>query len=880
MYARRMKLAWLVAIGVAGCVESGSVICANGESCPGGTTCIELTPADYGCATNDQTSACSGIADGERCALDSTEGSCIAGACFAIVCGNGRTEPGEVCDDGNTTSGDATCSANCQSTEACGNLSVDPIKLVKQTIGGIEMDVATPNEQCDDGNHLSGDGCSSTCIFEALRWSQVDAPITTLSGASGAYDAARGRVVLATGTTFGATTGSDDSAAVWEWTGSGWHVEYPAIRPQRRQSAMMAFDAGRKRMVLFGGTPSGRSAFGDTWEWDGEKWTPVLPAVSPPPRSHGGMVYDAARGKLVLFGGFDGRKSLNDLWEYDGTTWSQVTAGGTAPSERCGFVMAFDPRRAAIVVAGGSNLDVPPGLTETATPTLDTWELKSNTWSQVTAAVTPPELAGVFIDNGDPHALMAYYKDSLFIAYAKTEVATTNKTFQYNGATGTWSDLNTSAPGLRTSAVLASDPTTSSVLLYGGYDETTGIGATTTWRFASGDWTNVTATEVRPPMVNLAATAYDPLHHRTWVFGGATNGSLSAVVADLKTYDGGTWKRHTASGPSARYAAQLAYDRKRDRLVVFGGKPGSSAALQDTWLFDGTTWTNPTPATIPPARFGGAMTYDAVRGRVVMFAGQGISGALGDTWEWDGTNWIAVTTANSPGARALPAVTFDEVRGVLVLVSGFVGGLQLLNDIWTYDGTDWTLVQAPTPLIARLYATGFAYDVVARQSMFNGGINSDGAPLSDTWRWDGTWKPTFLATQPTPRGFAPGFASPNGCGVMIHSGSNDVDGGPRFDDTWLIRWENDQPRENCFVEMDNDGDGLNGCADPDCWATCTPGCLPGTTCDATLPKCGDGACSAIENCRICPGDCACTAACGDSFCDSPETNATCPGDCP
>jgi cysteine-rich repeat protein len=62
-------------------------------------------------------------------------------------CGNGNIDPGEQCDDGNQVSGDG-CSANCV-IEYCGD--------------GIVNDV---NEECDDGNQVSGDGCSANCVIE------------------------------------------------------------------------------------------------------------------------------------------------------------------------------------------------------------------------------------------------------------------------------------------------------------------------------------------------------------------------------------------------------------------------------------------------------------------------------------------------------------------------------------------------------------------------------------------------------------------------------------------------------------------------------------------------------------------------------------------
>jgi cysteine-rich repeat protein len=61
-------------------------------------------------------------------------------------CGNEEIEGLEICDDGNTMDGDG-CSANCASTERCGNAYID------EPLG----------ETCDDGNSSNGDGCSADC---------------------------------------------------------------------------------------------------------------------------------------------------------------------------------------------------------------------------------------------------------------------------------------------------------------------------------------------------------------------------------------------------------------------------------------------------------------------------------------------------------------------------------------------------------------------------------------------------------------------------------------------------------------------------------------------------------------------------------------------
>ncbi len=97
------------------------------------------------------------------------------------VCGNGKVQQGEVCDDGNRISGDG-CRADCKKIEICGDKILDAGEVCDDgnRISGdgcradckkIEVcgdKVIDANEQCDDGNIVSGDGCSATCMIEAV----------------------------------------------------------------------------------------------------------------------------------------------------------------------------------------------------------------------------------------------------------------------------------------------------------------------------------------------------------------------------------------------------------------------------------------------------------------------------------------------------------------------------------------------------------------------------------------------------------------------------------------------------------------------------------------------------------------------------------------
>ena len=80
-----------------------------------------------------------------------------------LVCGDGRLESGEACDDGNTVSGDG-CLADCSAVEpnyVCPNPGQ---RCVSTTVCGDQK--VTGTETCDDGNALSSDGCSNTCQVE------------------------------------------------------------------------------------------------------------------------------------------------------------------------------------------------------------------------------------------------------------------------------------------------------------------------------------------------------------------------------------------------------------------------------------------------------------------------------------------------------------------------------------------------------------------------------------------------------------------------------------------------------------------------------------------------------------------------------------------
>jgi len=126
------------------------------------------------------------------------------------------------------------------------------------------------------------------------------------------YDAARGQVVLFGGVGNAGTLLND----TWVWDGSAWTAKSPSSSPPRRSGHGLAYDAALGQVVLFGGygqlSPTVID-LNDTWIWDGAAWRQkVFPTATdvPPARHLHVMAYDAARGQVVLFGGL----GFNDTW--------------------------------------------------------------------------------------------------------------------------------------------------------------------------------------------------------------------------------------------------------------------------------------------------------------------------------------------------------------------------------------------------------------------------------------------------------------------------------------------------------------------------------------------------------------------------------------
>ena len=127
--------------------------------------------------------------------------------------------------------------------------------------------------------------------------------------------------------------------------------------------------------------------------------------------------------------------------------------------------------------------------------------------------------------------------------------------------------------------------------------------------------------------------------------------ACAAVLASTLTAQ--DWWRESI--PSARIDGGMAYDQLNMRAIMFGGACGP-CRFDDTWEWTGTRWVgrNVSPqANRPPARGQCGLTYEPTNNRTLLFGGRALQGQnivyVNDTWAWDGSTWSQMqpTTSSS-----------------------------------------------------------------------------------------------------------------------------------------------------------------------------------------------------------------------------------------
>ncbi|MBY0262254.1 MAG: hypothetical protein K2Q20_07905, partial [Phycisphaerales bacterium] len=354
----------------------------------------------------------------------------------------------------------------------------------------------------------------------------------------------------------------------------------------------------------------------------------------------------------------------------------------------------------------------------------------------------------------------------------------------------------------RLSTAVSSETTRNRVVVYGGLAPFPAGPLNDTWIYDGSNWTLSPAGGPGPRVGHRLS--FDPQRGVTVLFGGGTS---IDQVSQTWEWNGTAW----AQGPDATFSPRtgfaLAY-AGNGRTVLFGGTGlvnDVPTTFDETWVYDGTSWTLLSTAGSPPALETAAMTYDTARQRVVLFGGNDLDFTQFDqTWELNlattPPTWT-LSPATGPSARSFASMTFDPSTS-RVLITGGIGGLGRAGDTWAYNGTAWTLVgsTAPvlggedafspiatyvppsgpsrpllvgwgpqttfrlnnggnwvsveTPIIPALRDYTLAYDSAGARTLMFGGANVVNGQVGALWSFNGSTWSFLTSTGPTGREFA------------------------------------------------------------------------------------------------------------------------------
>jgi hypothetical protein len=481
------------------------------------------------------------------------------------------------------------------------------------------------------------------------------------------------------------------------------------------------YDEARQRVVFTGLAT-------DHWEWDGVHWS--RRPVQAPTDLHV-LLHDPLRRRTLAFAG-DYVTPLR-AWAFAGEVWAPLAQGAVLPPLRSSAAMVYDRGRQRVLLFGG--VAVQGDLA-------DTWLFDGMQWQLANPPSAPPARG---------NAMIAYdlqrQRVVLFGGFARATGSSLGDTWEWNGTT--WSQpVLTSSPAPRYGGAFAFDPSRQQVLLVGGFDLSA---LPDQWTYDGATWALLPGTSPGGAR-SWATLVFDGARNTMLSFGGdAGQGFTNEAFAMVGT----TWVPVAGFpvAPIARVRPAAAVEPGGQNAVVFGGfSIGRSGARNDTWCWDGRTWTERTVLGPKPSPRGASVAW-TLGGTTYLFGGTTLSPAswFGDTWTWNGSAWSQLMVPQAPLPRAYSAVAVDIAANRAVLFGG--QGPGYLDDTWTFDGTTWT-PHLPSPSPGPRATHSMAYDPVRARTVLVGGWTTNG-PTQDTWEWDGAnWQQVVTAHQPPARGSA------------------------------------------------------------------------------------------------------------------------------
>ncbi len=373
--------------------------------------------------------------------------------------------------------------------------------------------------------------------------------------------------------------------------------------------------------------PSNTPTCGTNTKYEGIKAILAGGKNNPTGRGEQGAVFDPCNQRVILFGGndqqpeqcasFGAKNYLGDTWGYslEFENWYRIDTEN-APSARGRFSYAFDSKRKNMIIFGGR---FRTGSSGNYTMYNETWSFNviDDEWTKVqTTGETP--IARI-------NSAMVYdEKKDRFIMFGGNSSANglnlipLGDTWVFTPADNKWEKIDTpNAPSKRLYHSMAIDSAANKALVYSGGDEN--------------------------------------------AFLGPFNDDLHALDLDTMIWERIWVGDNSPENPKARINSQLIEDKKRGRILLFGGHDdGLLGNDNDLWSFDtnaktftlvdrGDEYTGAGCSSFcscaadfvsydldaPERRSYPTFVSDLVNDQIILFGGTGDCGYMDDTWFLD-----------------------------------------------------------------------------------------------------------------------------------------------------------------------------------------------------------------------------------------------------
>ena len=515
-------------------------------------------------------------------------------------------------------------------------------------------------------------------------------------------------------------------------------------------------------------------------------------ATHPSPRFGPRMAFDEKAGVGVMFGGRAIEDPATGLTHASDQTWLWMKSQwvqrfpDVKPPARSDHAMVYDSAHERVIMFGGRQeaqvVRQRFGLLN------DTWAWKNGEWQQLNAGTAPDArfLHGLSYDRDRDRVLM--FGGYHYVTEGRTvRLEERRDTWELNG--DTWTRVNDNGPNVAKPLLLFDAARHQTIMLGVEVSDEAQLLETLMYRWDTGSssWQQMTPATL-PTCVNEAQLIYQASNQRPLVVGGACTGA--EFLDETFEWDGTTWTKLTTSETTRVIGSAMAFDTTTGEVVRYGGNPTfQSTPDSTTYLYKNLDWRgggvrsgSPIPRSMPLFRRDAANNTIWMWGGLSEFSyGQGIA-YLDDFWRYNNGQWSRISPdPDEPLSCATPLGAIDKDRGKLVVVCDGA-------EVFEWDGADWKgFSDLNTAPLNRRFAS-LVYDETLKKIVLFGGYDQVGNYRQDTWTWNGTaWAEIKPKTKPEHRAQAVMWYDPLAKKTILYSGAGRgsiEDHAERFSDMW------------------------------------------------------------------------------------------------